>query len=513
MRLLKRGVFFLAVASLGLGLGSNLFGAQPSKKSLQEWMTDDNIRLYLEAVLQIRKQMMPPLQSVQIVRDTLKAYLRSLDPFSDYLSPEEYKQYKLFQQTHYAGVGMEIEQDQAGRIVCFPYPESPAMQAGIETGDILEAVDGGSTAGLSSFAVGMKIRGQEGTEVWLRVSKVHGRPKDIKIMRTSWEAKSVLVEPHGSLPIVRLLTFTNKTPQELQNAFATLLSAPTIVLDLRSNPGGSLFGAINSAKLFLAHGQKIVSLQTQEGVKEYLNDLSPVVPLAATLYLWQDGQTASAAEVFIAALSQNQRAVAIGKTSFGKGTVQDLITLSDGSALRLTTGYLQTPDGTVYHKDGLNPTYPLGLTPAKTADYLEKVAALMEQKSAASSTPVNAEKPATMAPLSTYNSQLLDIQIALHVPRSSAVSETLPLVTLLCFEKDFETDREAEIWSMEVRASLRERLAHYLLQRKKADEIKFVVCLGPFKNREDAEKERFTLSNAMQTPMFAEEVEKIATQE
>ena len=88
------------------------------------------MRLYFEAVMKIRKQMMPPLQSVQIVQGMLKAYVRSLDPFSDYLSPEEFKQYKRFQAPQYAGVGMEIEQEKSGRILCFPYYESPAMQAG-----------------------------------------------------------------------------------------------------------------------------------------------------------------------------------------------------------------------------------------------------------------------------------------------------------------------------------------------------------------------------------------------
>ena len=128
-----------------------------------------------------------------------------------------------------------------------------------------------------------------------------------------------------------------------------------VVLDLRGNPGGAFFGAVEAAKLFVAPGQKIAGLKTQGGFKEYWNDLAAPAPVPATLYLWQDARTASAAEVFIAALSQNQRAAAIGTTTFGKGTVQDIIALSDGSALHLTTGYIQTPDGTLYHQRGLRP--------------------------------------------------------------------------------------------------------------------------------------------------------------
>jgi carboxyl-terminal processing protease len=451
------------------------------------------MRLYFEAVTKMRQQMMPPLQSVEIVRGTLKAYLRSLDPYSDYLSPEEFKQYKLLQEPQYAGVGMDIEQEKSGRIVCFPYPESPAMQAGIEAGDILEAVDGVSTADLSLLTVGLKIRGQVGTAVALKVSKGHGEHKDVHIIRTAFETKSVFVEQQNALPIVRLLTFTLRTPQELQNALSTLQNATAVVLDLRGNPGGAFFGAIGAAKLFVARGQKIAGLQTRGGLTEYRNDLAAPAPVPATLYLWQDKWTASAAEAFIAALSQNQRATVIGTTTFGKGIAQDIIALSDGSALHLTTGYIQTPDGTLYHQQGLKPTYPLDPASATTADYVAKTVALIERQAVAS-------RP-------------LHIQITPNPPGSSAAPAIGPRLTLLCFDKDFDSDRDASDWSMEVRASLREKMDHYLMQRTKPDGIKFMVCLGPFKNKEDAEKKRPSLADAFQTPVLTKEVEKTTAKE
>jgi carboxyl-terminal processing protease len=493
MRFCKSGVCVLLAAFLSLWLGFSPLRAQPASKSSQEGIPDESLRLYFEAVTKLRKQMMPPLQHAQIVRGTLKAYLRSLDPYSDYLSPEEFKQYKLLQGPQYAGVGMDINQEKSGRIVCFPYPESPAMQAGIESGDVLEAVDGVSTADLSLFTVGLKVRGQEGTTVRLKVSKVHGGQKDVQIIRTAFEVKSVLVEEQGSLPVVRLLTFTPRTPQELQNALSTLRAAPAVVLDLRGNAGGALFGAINAAKLFVARGQKIAGMKTQEGLKEYRNDLDAPASTPATLYLWQDAWTASAAEVFIAALSQNQRAATIGTTTFGKGIFQDTIALSDGSALHLTTGYLQTPDGTQYHQQGLKPTYPLDPGAATTADYVAQTVALIERQAIAS-------RP-------------LHMQITLNPPGSSVAPTPGPRLTLLCFDRDFASDRDAAVWSMEVRASLRANMDHYLMQRLKPDGIKFVVCLGPFNNKEDAEKKRPTLSDALQTPLFTEEVENTASKE
>jgi len=513
MWLPKSGAFFLPLACLHLWLGLSLLGAQPAHKSHQEETSDKNMRLYSEAVTKIRKQLMPPLQSVPIVRGTLKAYVRSLDPFSDYLLPEEFKQYKLFQEPQYAGVGMEIEQEKSGRIVCFPYHESPAMQAGIEAGDILEAVDGVSIADLSLLTVGLKIRGQVGTAVWLKVSKVHGGHRDLQISRTAFEAKSVLVEQQSSLPIVQLLTFTLRTPQELQNAFSTLRNATAVVLDLRGNPGGVFFGALEAAKLFVVPGQKIAGLKTQAGLKEYRHDRAAPAPISATLYLWQDARTASAAEVFIAALSQNQRAATIGTITFGKGTVQDIIPLSDGSALQLTTGYIQTPDGTLYHQQGLKPTYPLDPASVTTADYLAKTMALMEHTAVVNPSSRSTAQPAADDSRLSQHSQQLDMQITLNSPSPSAAPETRPRFILLCFDKDFDRDRDAEVWSMEVRASLRENLDHYLIQRTKPNGITFALCLGPFKSKEEAAKKRPILSDALGTPLFTEEVEKTAAKE
>jgi carboxyl-terminal processing protease len=163
--------------------------------------------------------------------------------------------------------------------------------------------------------------------------------------------------------------------------------AQTMVIDLRGNPGGSLHAAIDSAALFLEQNRKIVGIKTHGGIKEYRSE-SPQTYIAPPLYLWQDEQTASAAEVFIAALTEHQRAVSIGRKTFGKGKVQEIITLADGSALYLTIGEMQTPNGVFYHERGLEPTYPLEARPAQTEDYLVKVRTLMQQTTpSASSSP------------------------------------------------------------------------------------------------------------------------------
>jgi carboxyl-terminal processing protease len=162
----------------------------------------------------------------------------------------------------------------------------------------------------------------------------------------------------------------------LQDALTQFDHSSALVIDLRGNPGGSLYSAIDAAKLFLAPNQSVVSLQTRNGIETYRKE-SSTPPIPVRLYLWQDKYTASAAEVFIAALTYNQRAVSIGKKTFGKGTVQDIVELQDGSVLYLTTGILLTPAGTLYHQKGLTPTYPLEMATARTENYLAQVRVLL----------------------------------------------------------------------------------------------------------------------------------------
>ena len=448
-----------------------------------DWTTEDSMLLYFEAITQIRKRGLQPLTTREMVRQTLRDYLRSIDPFSDYLSPEEYKQFKNAQQQHYAGVGMELHRDAAGRTVCTPYAQGPAMRAGISTGDILEAVDDRSVIGRSLLAVSAQIRGEKGTKVRLTLTTASGKSRDIVIERAEIQVHSVRVEQPEPLPIIRIVTFTKSTAQELQERLAHFAKAPALILDLRGNPGGALYSAIDAAKLFLAPGQTVVDIQTQDNLEAYRQELATKY-LKVPLYLWQDAHTASAAEVFIAALTQNKRAVSIGNKTFGKGIVQDVIELTDGSALYLTTGMLQTPDGTLYHNKGLEPTYPLEM-PAKSEDYLAKVTGLRLQ-----------ERIGT-----------LETQTTLTDRQGTSDKQPSPHGYLLCFDKDFSTKQAAEIWASEVPFSLEEKIDHYQLKRKKSDGIYYMACIGVYNNKDIADKKRQKIAGTMKDKIFIQSLD------
>jgi carboxyl-terminal processing protease len=138
---------------------------------------------------------------------------------------------------------------------------------------------------------------------------------------------------------------------------------------------------VDAAMLFLQKGQTIASLQERAGVHSYTSTISRQLP-SQPVYLWQDGATASAAEIFIAALTENGRATSLGKTSAGKGTKQDIIELSGGAALFLTTGYLLTPRGRMFDGRGIEPMHAVDGDSADTNDYLDKVRALVRRREA-----------------------------------------------------------------------------------------------------------------------------------
>lgn len=266
------------------------------------------------------------------------------------------------------------------------------------------------------------------------------------------------------------MSFTSGTKRELEYALDDLSHTEPIIIDIRGNPGGDLHSAIDSAKLFLQPNRKILDIRNQKGLAKSYETTTDGMNTTSPVYLWQDERTASAAEVFAAALTQNKRATSIGKRSFGKGTKQDIVELNDGSAMILTTGLLQSPDGITYHKKGIEPVYPLNEKSPETYHYLIKNKELIGQQSP--------------------NQQFLSADIY-----------------LICFDKDFEKEEDAKNWFLSIRQQDMDKPSvPYQLIRRKSDTIKsmFMVCLGLFKTEEEAEKERLRISEKMNIPMFIE---------
>lgn len=184
-------------------------------------------------------------------------------------------------------------------------------------------------------------------------------------MPAELDSKNVSRQDIGPLKSIRLRHFTRGTTNEVRSLL-THWDAPALVIDIRGNSGGDLNVAIDTAMLFLKKDQPIVSVQRSRDTTHY-RSLNERPPPTIPIYVWQDQTTASAAEVFVAALTDNKVATSIGTRTFGKGTQLELLELTDGSAIALTSGYLLTPAGTAFNNVGLKPNYAL-TDPSSTTD-------------------------------------------------------------------------------------------------------------------------------------------------
>src|SRR5215813_2516777 len=354
-------------------------------------LEDKDIWLYLEVITRVKEDALfvgPGTAREDIVRDSLKAYLAQKDRFSDYLTREEYKNFKESQLDTYVGVGMEIEKDGDGKIICVPYPKGPAEAAGISPGDQLKSLNGTPVDGKSLFTIASMAKGKPGTTVDLVVLTESGIQKQTKVTRAHITVEAITKQRLGKRPVIQISSFVRNTRRKLRTILDGWKAEDPIIIDLRSNAGGDLHAAIDSTMLLLGEGKRVVSIETRKGSKTYVS-VGGATNLTSPIYLWQNEGTASAAEVFVAALTENHRAVSIGKRTFGKGTIQDILELSDGSALVLTTGELQTPNGVRYQGYGLTPTYPVNDTGDTASRYMEKVEELIRVKGNSPPTPVS----------------------------------------------------------------------------------------------------------------------------
>jgi carboxyl-terminal processing protease len=346
------------------------------------WIENEDILLYLETITQIKNHdlyLKPEMKRRELIQDTLRFYVEKTDPFAAYMIADEFTKWKKSQGDQYVGIGMEIVKDVEGQVICLPYKDSPAEKAGIRTGDHIISIEGEPVRGRSILAIGSMARGEHDTSVKLLIMTGIGEQKYISVKRSYVSFNSVAISRIENISVIKIPAFTRDTKVKLENALIAVDKTNPLTIDLRGNAGGDLSAAIDSAKLFLDDHKKIVSIKTRQSIENYESG-NGIVNSSSHLFLWQDEGTASAAEVFIAALTKNHRAISIGKKSFGKGTKQDFFELSDGSALFITTGLLQTPDGLFFDGKGLHPDYTVESNNPQTIEYLLKVKGLLREK-------------------------------------------------------------------------------------------------------------------------------------
>ena len=289
------------------------------------------------------------------------------DVYTRFLTPKEYKDESESIQGSLKGIGVQIGVRDGKLLIIAPLEDTPGERAGLKSEDEILEIDGKSTKGITVEGAAEKIRGPEGTQVKLLIKRAGEETKYYTITRANIELKSVSTKApkigkvDDNLGYIRLSSFISRNAaEEFRLALEQMKDKDGIIIDLRSNPGGLLTNAIYIADMFLS-SKVIVSTVDRDGYKETQRSLSTTVtnqPVAILI----NGGSASASEILAGALKDNNRATIVGKKSFGKGLVQEINRLPDGSAIHITIQKYLTPNGTDIHKKGITPDYIVDLT-------------------------------------------------------------------------------------------------------------------------------------------------------
>ena len=320
----------------------------------------DEIRRYVTVFNAIRQAYVNPVNDRELMASAVRGLLFDLDPHSAYLEKADAEQFDEQTRGSYDGVGVELQQLPDGTLrVIAPLDDSPAARAGLRSGDRIVAIDGKMLKTGQSDA-SAPLRGKAGTKVVVKVLREGVRePFDLTLMRDTIRATSVrsrMLEP--GLGYLRISSFQASTAADFNKQLDALQKdAPLrgLLLDLRSNPGGLLIGAVQIADELLENGG-IVSTRGRETIGDSRFDATPGDRLhGAPVVVLVDAGSASAAEVLAGALHDNKRARVVGSRTFGKGSVQTLLPLDNGDSIKLTTARYYTPSGHSIQARGIEP--------------------------------------------------------------------------------------------------------------------------------------------------------------
>lgn len=352
----KRVVLVLLVTVLvGMFAGAVMAKRLPSQSGVYE-----NLKIFTEALSYVESNYVEEVEPEKVIQGAIKGMLRTLDPHSSYMPPDLYREMQVETEGRFGGLGIEITMRDDVLTVVSPIDGTPAFRAGIEPGDQIIKVDGESTKEMSLVDAVKKLRGPEGSAVTISIFRQgFAEPKDFTLSRAVIQIKSVRwTRLQDDVGYVKLRSFHKTTEEELEEALQDLgeQHIKTLVLDLRNNPGGLLEQAIAVANVFLEGGKLIVYTKGRlpnQNMKGFSK--SDGLHVSYPMVVIVNGGSASASEIVAGALQDLNRATIVGTQSFGKGSVQTIIPLSDGSGLRLTTAKYYTPKGGEIHGKGITP--------------------------------------------------------------------------------------------------------------------------------------------------------------
>jgi carboxyl-terminal processing protease len=332
--------------------------------------TYEELKTFSEVLTQIQKHYVEEVKPKELVQGAIRGMLSTLDPHSAYMTPDMYKEIQVETKGEFGGVGIQIGIKDNRLAVIAPIEGTPAHKAGIRAGDFIVKVNEESTKDLTLMDAVQRMRGPKGTKVNLTIQR-EGAPEllQFSLVRDLIKIESVKSKViDNTIAYIRLTQFQESTGKDLSRVLKQFRDQKlqSTILDLRNNPGGLLTAAVEVSEQFASPGKLVVYIKGRDGRKdEYVSRLKDQPEDYPMIVLVNEG-SASASEIVAGALQDWGRAVIVGTTTFGKGSVQTILPLMDGSGLRLTTAKYYTPKGRSIQSTGIVPDIVVKLQPPIT---------------------------------------------------------------------------------------------------------------------------------------------------
>lgn len=356
------GVFFILMVGIMLGGALSLGGAAMAEQESAERLPLQDLRAFAEVFGRIKRDYVETVEDGDLLEHAIRGMLAGLDPHSSYLNAEQFKELQVGTSGEFGGLGIEVGIEDGFIKVVAPIDDTPAQRAGVKAGDLIIRLDDEPVKGLSLNEAVNIMRGKPGTEITLTIVR-EGRdaPFRIRIERAVIKVASVkgrLLE--DGFGYIRISHFQARSTEDMLTKIDELKKESEaglkgLILDLRNNPGGVLNGAVSVSDAFLREGVIVYTEGRVEDSQLKFSATPDDVLDGAPMVVLVNNGSASASEIVAGALQDRKRAVIMGTETFGKGSVQTIIPLSDKTAIKLTTARYFTPSGRSIQAEGISP--------------------------------------------------------------------------------------------------------------------------------------------------------------
>jgi len=332
--------------------------------------TFEQLELFTDVLARVRSDYVVEVDNSTLIEDAMNGMLQSLDPHSSYISPDSFKDLRMNNKGEYGGLGMEVTMEDGFVKVIAPIDDTPAKQAGVKAGDFITEIDGKSLLGSTLTEAVDQMRGKPGEPINITIVREGEDPLYLDITREIIKRQTVKFEMKDGIGYARIAQFNEKAADGLRGAIGDLQVAnggrlPGIILDLRGNPGGLLTQSVEVSSVFLDGGEVVSTRGRRADDVNVFNAQKGQMAKNVPLIVLVDGASASASEIVAGALQDKGRALIVGMTTFGKGSVQDVIPLRGGrdGALKITTQRYYTPSGRSIQASGITPDIVISAIP------------------------------------------------------------------------------------------------------------------------------------------------------